>query len=77
MEIEKEILDKTVHCKKDFDCIKNNNICCTVTRCVDKEVHFVECSQENNSCEYRMTFGFATYICTCPTRKEIYKKYGR
>ena len=76
MEIEKEILDKTLHCNKDFDCIKNNNICCTVIRSVDKEVLFVECG-DKNSCNYRMTFGHSNYICTCPTRKEIFKKYGR
>jgi len=75
MKIEKEILDKTVHCTKDFDCIKNNNICCKVVSCVNKEVLFVECS-EKNSCSYRMTYGYS-FICTCPTRKEIYNKYGR
>jgi hypothetical protein len=75
MEILKEILDKTVHCDKDFDCIKNNNICCNVESCVSNEVHFVEC-REKNSCSYKMTFGHS-YICNCPTRKEIYRKYGR
>ena len=75
MEIEKEILDKTVHCKKDFDCIKNNNICCKVESCIDKKVHFVRCSEEN-ACNYRISFGHS-YICTCPTRIEIYNKYGR
>ena len=74
MEIEKDILDKTTRCNKDFDCIKNNNICCTVTRNVDKEVIFVECG-EKNSCNYRMNFG-GSDICNCPTRKEIFKKYG-
>ena len=75
LKINKETLEKTVHCKKDFDCIKNNNICCKVESCVNKEVHFVECS-EKKSCYYRMTFGHSD-ICTCPTRKEIYNKYGR
>jgi len=75
MKIEKEILEKTVHCKKNFDCIINNNICGKVVSCVDKEVHFVEC-REINFCNYRLIFG-NSYICTCPTRKEIYNKYGR
>ena len=74
MEIEKEILDKTVHCTKDFDCLRNNNICCKVENCVDKKVHFVECSEI--FCNYKMKFG-RSYICTCPTRKEIYNKYRR
>ena len=74
MEIEKEILDKTTLCNKDFDCIKNNNIRCKVTRNVDKKVIFVEC-REKNFCNYKMSFGNSD-ICTCPTRKEIFKKYG-
>jgi len=75
MEIEKEILDKTVHCTKDFDCLKNNNIHCKVENCVNNEVYFVECC-EKNPCNYRVNFG-NSHICTCPTRKEIYNKYGR
>jgi len=75
MEIKKEILDKTLYCTKDFDCLKNNNICCKVERCVNKEVHFVKCG-EKNLCSYRLTFG-SSFICTCPTRKEISNKYGR
>ena len=74
MEISKKILDETVHCQKDFDCIKNNNICCKVDYCVDKTVHFVKCSEENY-CRYKMNFGYSL-ICNCPTRKEIYNKYG-
>ena len=73
MKIEKEILDKTVHCTKDFDCIKNDNIYCKVESCINNEVHFVECT-EQNFCSYKMTFG-SSYICNCPTRKEIYNKY--
>ncbi len=74
MEIEKAILDKTTGCNKDFDCIKNNNIYCTVTRNVNNEVIFVECS-EKKFCNYKMDFG-GLNICNCPTRKEIFRKYG-
>jgi len=77
MKIKKEILDKTEHCTKNFDCLKNNNTCCCkVESCINKEFYLVKCC-ENDSCGYRMTFGTSTYICTCPTRKEIYNKYGR
>ena len=74
MKISKETLDKTVYCKKDFDCIKNNNICCKVVDCVNKEVYFVECRKF--FCNYRLNYGNSD-ICNCPTRKEIYNKYGR
>lgn len=69
MEIKKEVLDKTTKCHKNFDCIKNNNICCRVTQCVNNEVHFVVC-KENWSCSYKLHFA-DQIICTCPTRKEI------
>jgi hypothetical protein len=75
MEIKKEILDETVHCKKDFECIKNNKTCCKVERSVDDKVLFVECS-EKNSCKYRLAYG-SYFICTCPTRIEIYRRFGR
>ena len=65
MEIKKEILEKTLQCKKDFECIKNNKICCKVERRVNDEVFFVECN-EKNSCNYRLSFG-NFFICTCPT----------
>ena len=75
MEIKKEILDKTVHCTKDFDCIKTNNICCKVESCVNNQVHFVE-NHKNDFCNYRRTFG-NSHFCTCPTRIEIYRQYGQ
>jgi hypothetical protein len=74
MEIGEETIKETTHCHKDFECIKNNNICCNVTHSVNKQVHFVEC-KERVQCNYKMSFG-NSFICTCPTRKEIYNKYG-
>ena len=74
MEIREETLKETIHCHKDFECIKSNNICCDVTRSVNNQVHFVEC-KERVQCNYKMSFG-NSFICTCPTRKEIYNKYG-
>lgn len=74
MEIRKETLEKTIHCHKDFGCVKRNEICCRVIQCVNNEVHFVEC-KDTVQCNYKMSFGYS-FICTCSTRKEIYNKYG-
>lgn len=74
MEISKESLEKTIHCHKDFACVKCNEICCTVIQNIDNKVIFVEC-EENVECSYKMSFG-NSFICTCPTRKEINNKYG-
>ena len=72
-EIDKETLHRTTDCAKDFDCLNNNNHdYCKVLECVNT-VHFVKCSMDNR-CYYRLPFS-KEFICTCPTRKEIFKKY--
>jgi len=75
MDIGKETIQQTVKCNKDFRCLKDNcESCCKVLSCVDGKVHFVEYNSKSY-CGYRMIFG-NSYICNCPTRKEIYNKYG-
>lgn len=75
MEIAKEILDKTTKCQKGFKCLKNDNhVYCKVENCVSNKVHFVRCLS-GNYCNYKLPFG-NSIICNCPTRKEIFNKYG-
>ena len=74
LEIEKEVLDKTIHCKKNFEYFKKRTNCCKIDYCVSKEIHFIDCN-EYLSCNYRIPFGNSS-ICYCPTRKEIFNKYG-
>ncbi len=75
MEIEKDILQKTTKCKKDFSCLKNQGATiCKVLNCVNDKVHFVDCTSKV-FCDYKMTFGNSS-ICNCPTRKEIFNKYA-
>lgn len=74
IDIDKKIIDETDRCKKDFECLKNDNhIYCKVNNCVSESAHFIECVDDLD-CNYKMSFGFS-YMCTCPTRKEIYNKY--
>jgi hypothetical protein len=74
LEIEKEVIDKTFHCKRNFECTKNTSNCCTIDYCVNNEVHFLD-NNEVKLCNYKIHFGNSS-ICSCPTRKEIYNKYG-
>ena len=75
MEIDEEILNKTTDCDKDFHCIKtSNHILCKVEDCLNNKVLFVKCLNREN-CPYKMPFG-KSFICNCPTRKEIFNKYG-
>lgn len=74
MDIDKKIIEETIKCEKSFDCLKNDkHVYCKVENCVSSEVHFVKCLNDEY-CVYRMSFG-ESYICNCPTRKEIYNKY--
>ena len=74
IELDREILQKTTDCDKDFQCLSNENqIYCKVSQCISN-VHFVKCSIENY-CYYELSFE-NEHICTCPTRKAIFNKYG-
>ena len=75
MEIDKEILNNTTNCEKNFDCLTNDkHVYCKVENAINNEVHFVKCLHDD-SCTYKMSFGYS-YICTCPTRKEIFNKFS-
>ena len=75
MKIDKEVLKKTTECKKNFECLDNDcNILCKVVDSINQEIHFVRCLTEID-CNYKLYFG-QKCICTCPTRKKIFTKYG-
>jgi hypothetical protein len=38
---------------------------------------FVKMKKENIECPYALLFGYDSYICQCPTRCEIYRKYKK
>ena len=65
----------TTKCEKGFSCLNGGreNIC-KVERNFD-EVIFVKCLH-TDSCDYKMSFGYSA-ICNCPTKKEIFNKYGK
>ena len=73
--IDKKTEQKTTDCNKDFDCLTNEkHIFCTGKYLVRKDLALDECLSENR-CYYRMSLG-QMHFCTCPTRKEIFNKYG-
>ncbi len=74
-EIDEKTVNKTLHCEKNFTCLKSDNhVCCKVENCINNEVHFITCA-DNINCSYKMSFG-NSYFCTCPVRKEIFNKHG-
>ena len=75
IEIDIEAIKKTIHCRKDIDCLKCEDcILKKVDSLVGGQVLFIDCA--DSSCDYYMRYGSST-ICHCPTRLAIYKKYAK
>jgi len=79
MKIDQKVIEKTIHCKKEFECLRDvHTSCCInhkVVRCVEKRVLFVKCM--DCLCHYNMTYGVNNIVCSCPVRVEIYRKYNK
>jgi len=75
-EIDEDVKNNTTKCEKNNACISDKDYkLCKVVRSTDKDkIIFIEC-MEKNPCTYKMSFGFSSFICNCPMRKEIYRKY--
>ena len=74
LEIDNIILQETSCCDNDFKCLKNGIYpLCKVEHCINT-IHFVDCKSEY--CDCKLNFGYGN-ICTYPTRKEIFNKYGK
>ena len=64
---------KETHCTNNFSYLTDKREClCEVDSAVGR-VLFIK-SQFSIACKYCLSYG-GSYICTCPTRNEIYKKY--
>ncbi len=62
-------------CPRNFACLESNGRDVPkITNCVEGKIHFVDC-KAGQTCLYAMEFGEGR-ICLCPTRIELYRKYG-
>jgi hypothetical protein len=72
--VDDSIIKKTIQCEKNYSCLsEDREELCKVTHIVEDEVYFIEC-RDIESCSNRLPFGYV-FMCTCPVRKAIYKKY--
>ena len=74
IEVDQETIEATTECEKDFACLSSKErVYCPVEDLLLGRIPFVRCLHDE-PCVYQSKLeGFA--ICTCPTRKAIYKKY--
>jgi len=73
--IKQEVLDRTTKCEKGFCCLSEARACPSGR--VDEFIHdlilFVD-GEGLMACPYRNRFG-DSFICNCPTRQELYRRY--
>ena len=74
-EVSQAVLEKTEKCPRGLACLKNGEKPrCKVERLINGAGAFLK-SDGVDLCPYKMSFGSA-YVCNCPTRYELYEKYG-
>lgn len=72
--INKKTIEKTTKCLFRFNCFSDKTYPrCTAENPIAEHGLFVRFT-EPTSCHYKMSFGNG-FICTCPTRYEIFKLY--
>ena len=75
-EISESTRAQTKKCRLDFECLKGGECPkCAVEYIILDDGCFVKPAQKEN-CEYLLSFGYS-WICTCPTRCEIFQRYKK
>jgi len=75
-EVPQEIRECTSECRREFSCLAGRRRDrCKVKFCVDDRLFFVKLTGSRD-CPYVRGFG-GEQLCTCPTRKEIHRRYGK
>jgi hypothetical protein len=72
--VDDNIKQKTTKCRKNFSCLSGGTPLCSVELCIENNIHFIKCVS-NESCSYKVPFGYSSHVCICPVRKEIYNNY--
>ena len=75
-EISEDIIKNTTKCINDFSCLNSGKEClCNVEKTAGVNHLFLkDDGSKKSACLYRMGFG-DSFICNCPTRNEIYRRY--
>lgn len=69
----------TTRCPFNLECLHNNKDWkpCRVVRRFPNGVLEIDGKCERTSCHYCQLFGNSMYLCHCPIRSEIYKRYNK
>ena len=74
--VSEEIFKRTV-CEHQFSCLNGESrpVCMAVSEHGDDTV-LTTCGKDSPSCKYCMVIGETGGNCACPTRVELFKRYG-
>jgi hypothetical protein len=76
-DVDRHVLDLTTECADHFSCLSGEDTClCEVEKIIgtDGGLLYIKHNSNIRSCRYELFYG-DSFICNCPTRKEIYRKY--
>lgn len=75
LQVQDQTRQQTSECMFSFQCLEEatRNVC-TIKPCLVEEVYFLN-TPKNHLCSYKKKIGSSSYICQCPTRKELYRRY--
>jgi hypothetical protein len=69
-----KIAAAATRCQHSLACLQGGASLCPVEKEVGDQSIFVTCLKEGR-CPYQHRFGNSCYLCTCPVRQDIYRKY--
>jgi hypothetical protein len=76
IEVDEDVRKKTTNCYKFFGCLTGNiHDMCEVQRFLTSMCVILVKPKSVNSCPYYVRLGESDY-CTCPTRNQLYTRYG-
>jgi len=75
-EISESTLSQTTKCHCEFACLKKGGTPkCDVEDLIPNDGCFIK-RAKSTKCEYLLSYGYS-WICTCPTRSELYQRYQK
>jgi hypothetical protein len=74
LQISEQILNDTTRCRKNFICLTEIKSLCKIKYCLSGKSFIIK-PEKHKPCSY-MVFIENVVLCSCPIRKEIYKKYN-
>ena len=74
--VDEKIQDRTT-CRNSFHCLSGNmEGVCEIFNAENIPIVVTDCPKKAEACHYCKPFDVVEGFCKCPTRLELYKRYG-